>query len=80
MPKVAAPGIPVGVVRTYANMLIVNGIVLVPIYRQETSNQDEALAIIQDAFSGKKVVGIYADDIARMYGSIHCATQTVPLD
>jgi agmatine deiminase len=78
MPSVVNPNLPVGVVRTYMNMVIVNDVVMVPVYFQEPAKEAEALDIIEKTFGNKQIVGIASDQIAWAFGSIHCTTQTVP--
>lgn len=61
---------------TYANFLITNGAVLVPIYND---SQDEvALSIIRDAMPGYEVIGIDCTALVQQHGSLHCITMQVP--
>ena len=62
---------------SYANFYIGNTVVLVPIF--EDSNDEKALAIIQDCFPKRKVVGIDCKEIIYGGGSIHCMTQQQPV-
>ncbi|MCF0230259.1 MAG: agmatine deiminase family protein, partial [Parasporobacterium sp.] len=39
----------------------------------------EALDIIGKAFPDRKTIGIYADDILKGGGNIHCITQQIPV-
>jgi len=57
---------------TYANFLFVNGAVLVPTYgvRQDR----EALAIFQQYFPTKEIVGVDCSILIRQHGSLHCVT------
>lgn len=58
---------------TYANFLILNGAVLVPIYNQ-SDNDSEAICIIQRAFPDREMVPIDSRSIIKQHGSIHCCT------
>ena len=57
---------------TYANFLIMNHQVLVPIYGQDCDQQ--ALEVIKEAFPGRKVVGIDCNALIKQHGSLHCVT------
>ncbi len=61
---------------TYANFLITNKLVLVPIY-QDKSDQS-ALALIQEAFPDHFVQGIDALPLIEEHGSLHCITMQLP--
>lgn len=61
---------------TYANFLIVNGAVLVPIY--DDPKDEEALRIIQEAMPEYEVVGIECSALVQQHGSLHCITMQVP--
>ena len=61
---------------TYANFLIVNGAVLVPIYSDP--KDEEALRIIQEAMPKYEVVGIECSALVQQHGSLHCITMQVP--
>lgn len=63
---------------SYANFLIVNGAVLVPVYDDPVADT-RALAILRDAFPGHEVEAIPALPLIRQYGSLHCATMQLPL-
>lgn len=62
---------------SYANFLITNLSVIVPTFRSK--KDDEALAIIQDCFADRRVVGIDSLDIIWGLGSFHCLSQQEPL-
>lgn len=81
MPNHLEDKVPVGVlpvVRTYMNLVTVNGVVLVPVYRQEPTKEAVALSILQTVFPDREIVPIPSDAIAPSYGAIHCITQTTP--
>ncbi|OGV68133.1 MAG: agmatine deiminase [Lentisphaerae bacterium RIFOXYA12_FULL_48_11] len=61
---------------TYANFLIINGAVLVPVYKDK--NDQKALRIIRRAFPGYKVDGIDCRTLIRNHGSLHCITMQIP--
>jgi agmatine deiminase len=63
---------------SYANFLITNGAVIVPIFGQPT-NDDRALGIIAECFPGRKVEGIDARDFVYEGGAVHCLTQQQPV-
>jgi agmatine deiminase len=61
---------------TYANFLIINGAVLVPVY------QDPADAVVLEriasCFPGREVVPIDCVPLIRQFGSLHCVTMQLP--
>lgn len=60
----------------YANFLILNGAVLVPVYGVP---QDEAaLTALRPCFPGREVIGIDCRWLIRQYGSLHCVTMQIP--
>lgn len=61
---------------TYANFLIVNGAVLVPVYRDD--KDAEALSVIGSAFPGYEVIGIDCLALIEQHGSLHCITMQLP--
>jgi agmatine deiminase len=61
---------------SYANFYIANDRVLVPLLDERTD--DDALAIVADAFPDRTVVGIPSREILLGGGNIHCITQQVP--
>ena len=62
---------------TYANFLITNHQVLVPIYGQPEKDI-QACQLIGEAFPGRKVVGIDCRPLIQEHGSLHCATMQLP--
>ena len=62
---------------SYANFLIVNDAVVVPVFNQPR-NDDRALGILRECFSGKQVVGLDARKLVLEGGAIHCITQQQP--
>lgn len=61
---------------SYANFLITNAHVLVPVYG--VANDGAALEILQSLFPGRDVVGIDCTRLAWGLGAIHCVTQQQP--
>lgn len=61
---------------SYANFYIANGVVLVPTY--DCPNDQRALAILQDLFPSRQVIGIPCTDLVWGLGAIHCVTQQQP--
>jgi agmatine deiminase len=62
---------------SYANFYIANGAVLVPTF--EHANDKKAMAILQDFFPDREMIGIPCRDLVGGYGAIHCVTQQQPL-
>ena len=62
---------------SYANFLIVNDAVIVPVFNQPR-NDDRALGILRECFSGKQVIGVDARKLVLEGGAIHCITQQQP--
>jgi agmatine deiminase len=61
---------------TYANFLIINGAVLVPVYN---SPKDEiALKQVATAFPDRKIIGINCIPLIKQHGSLHCVTMQIP--
>lgn len=61
---------------TYANFLIGNGAVYVPIYK---AKQDaEALDTIKQCFKGYDVIGVDCNVLIIQRGSLHCSTMQIP--
>ncbi len=63
---------------TYANFLIINDAVLVPTYNQPDLD-NQALAVIAEAFPDREIVGIDARVAVRQHGSLHCLTMQFPV-
>ena len=62
---------------SYANFLICNGAVIVPIFLQPKED-DRALGILRECFPGKQVIGFDARRLVIEGGAIHCITQQQP--
>lgn len=61
---------------SYANFLITNKSVLVPIFRCQ--RDQEALDVLSKCFADRKIVGIDCKDLVWGLGTIHCSTQQQP--
>ena len=62
---------------TYANFLIVNNGVLVPVYNQPKKDR-LACQIIRVAFPGHEIVPVDCRALIQQHGSLHCATMQIP--
>lgn len=60
----------------YANFLILNGAVLVPIYGQPLDAV--ALDLIRPVFPDREVIGIDCNALIQQYGGLHCVTMQIP--
>ncbi|KFN40523.1 MAG: agmatine deiminase [Sulfuricurvum sp. MLSB] len=63
---------------TYANFLIINGAVLLPVYNDPYDA--EAIDICRKAFKGRDIVPIDCSVLIRQHGSLHCVTMQFPED
>ena len=61
---------------TYANYLVMNGAVLVPIYG--TDLDAIALEQVGKAFLDREIVGVDCQALIRQHGSLHCVTMQYP--
>jgi agmatine deiminase len=61
---------------TYANFLIINDAVLLPIYNDP--HDAEAIEICKKAFHGRDIVPIDCSVLIRQHGSLHCVTMQFP--
>lgn len=62
---------------SYANFLICNEGVIVPVFNQPKAD-DRALGILRECFPGKQVIGFDARRLVIEGGAIHCITQQQP--
>tara|TARA_B100000029_G_scaffold141111_2_gene136315 strand:- start:2024 stop:2701 length:678 start_codon:yes stop_codon:yes gene_type:complete len=62
---------------SYLNFYIGNNVVLVPTFND--SRDQRALALFEDVFPTREIVGIYAGDLILGLGAIHCLTQQQPV-
>ncbi len=63
---------------TYANFLIINDAVLLPIYNDPHDAQ--AIVICEHAFRGRSIIPIDCSILIRQHGSLHCVTMQFPED
>ncbi|MFC3095183.1 agmatine deiminase family protein [Alteromonas sediminis] len=61
---------------SYANYLICNDSVLVPVYNQR--EDAEALRSIRNAYPGYRIVDVDCSTLINQFGSLHCITMQVP--
>lgn len=61
---------------TYANFLILNGAVLLPVY--EAPEDEKAVEILTSLFPGREVVPVNCLSLIRQNGSLHCVTMQIP--
>ncbi|MBU2955485.1 agmatine deiminase family protein [Marinobacter sp. F3R08] len=61
---------------TYANFLIINGAVLLPVYG--VAQDQDAIAIMRDIFPSRDIVPIDCRPLIRQHGSLHCVTMQIP--
>jgi agmatine/peptidylarginine deiminase len=62
---------------TYANFLIINGVILYPTYNQPNNDQ-EAKEVLQQAFPNYEIIGINCRVLIKQHGSLHCVTMQYP--
>lgn len=61
---------------TYANFLILNDAVLLPVYNCETDKK--AIDAIKTAFPDREIIPIDCSVLIRQHGSLHCVTMQYP--
>lgn len=61
---------------TYANFLILNGAVLVPVYN--SPSDASALAVISSVFPDRQIIAIPCRPLIEQHGSLHCVTMQIP--
>jgi agmatine deiminase len=61
---------------SYANFLIINHAVLVPVYDDPADQQ--ALGVLQRCFPDREIIAINCLPLIQQYGSLHCATMQLP--
>ncbi len=61
---------------TYANFLIINEAVLVPIY--DVPEDAEALSLLADCFSNREIITINCRALIEQHGSLHCISMQYP--
>lgn len=63
---------------TYANFLMINDAVLLPIYNDP--HDEEAIKICEKSFRGRDIIPIDCSVLIRQHGSLHCVTMQFPED
>ncbi|WP_417566927.1 agmatine deiminase family protein [Marinobacter sp.] len=61
---------------TYANFLIINDAVLLPVYG--VAQDEEAIAVMKKIFPSRDVVPIDCRALIHQHGSLHCVTMQIP--
>ena len=61
---------------SYANYLICNHTVLLPVYGQPEDS--EAVAVMQQAFPHHEIVPVNCATLVQQFGSLHCISMQVP--
>ena len=61
---------------SYANFLVINGAVLVPVYDDPADSV--ALERLAAGFPGREIVPVNCLTLIQQYGSLHCATMQLP--
>ncbi len=61
---------------SYANFYIANEVVLVPVFEDRRDRQ--ALGILQEHFSDRRVIGLRCNEVVAGLGALHCVTQQEP--
>lgn len=64
---------------TYANFLILNGAILLPVYASPKYD-DIAISRLKEACPGYEIVPIDCRELIRQHGSLHCATMQIPVN
>lgn len=62
---------------TYANFLVINAAVILPVYGQSDNDRKAELAVSQ-AFPNRQIKTIDARAVIRQHGSLHCLTMQFP--
>jgi agmatine deiminase len=61
---------------TYANFLIINDAVLLPVYGQQKDEQ--AITALQKCFSTREIIAINCLPLVYQFGSLNCVTMQFP--
>ena len=61
---------------TYANFLIINDAVLLPVY--QVAQDEEAIRIMSEIFPDREIVPINCRPLIHQHGSLHCITMQIP--
>lgn len=63
---------------TYANFLIMDNALLLPIYDNNEVNNKRAIEVLKNIFPSKEIVSINCSPIIKQHGSLHCITMQYP--
>lgn len=61
---------------TYANFLILNNAVLLPVYGVKQDN--EALKVMESLFPGREIIPVNSVPLIKQHGSVHCISMQFP--
>nr|WP_285229144.1 agmatine deiminase family protein [Marinobacter sp. C7] len=61
---------------TYANFLIINGAILMPVYG--VAQDDEAIETVRGIFPDREIIAIDCRPLVYQHGSLHCVTMQIP--
>ncbi len=61
---------------TYANFLIINNAVLLPVY--DVPQDEDTIAVMKELFPDREIVPIDCQPLIRQHGSLHCVTMQIP--
>ncbi len=61
---------------TYANFLIINGAVLLPVY--DVPQDEDAITVVQEIFPSREIIPIDCWPLIYQHGSLHCVTMQIP--
>ena len=61
---------------SYANFLVINGAVLLPVY--DDPADDTAAAVLQTCFPQREIIPVPCLPLIRQFGSLHCLTMQFP--
>ena len=62
---------------TYANFLIFNGGVLLPIYG-DVEKDNQAIIALEKCFPDRKIYAVDCNTLIQQHGSLHCITMQFP--
>ena len=63
---------------TYANFLIINGAVLLPVYN--VAEDQQAITILKDVFKDHEIIPVNCVPLIKQHGSLHCITMQYPIE
>jgi agmatine deiminase len=76
--RVPMPSNEDGIFRSYVNATVVNGVVLIPVYAEEASNEQAAVEAFEEAYPQRRLRRIESDLVIQREGAVHCVTATIP--